>query len=66
MNINASGWRPEMGGSEVADAGTTTGNRALMLEEALIFEIGDRETRGTVRSALQVYPNPKRCAIIRA
>ncbi len=46
MNINASGWRPEMGGSEVADAGTTTGNRALMLEEALIFEIGDRETTG--------------------
>ncbi len=46
MSINASGWRPAMGGSGVANAGTTTGNRALMLEEALIFEIGDSETTG--------------------
>ncbi len=46
--INASGWKPEM----VADTkgsgapSTTTGNRALMLEEALIFEIGGDETCG--------------------
>ena len=39
--VNQSGWRPEMGA-----AGTTTGNRALMLEEALIFEIGDALTTG--------------------
>jgi glycine dehydrogenase subunit 2 len=47
MTINPSGWRP----SSPSDAGgegpaTFTGNRALMLEEALIFEIGDTETTG--------------------
>ena len=45
--INKSGWKPEM---EVADASgesiTTTGNRALMLEEPLLFEIGHAETTG--------------------
>jgi glycine cleavage system P protein (glycine dehydrogenase) subunit 2 len=45
--INKSGWKPEM---EVADGSgesvTTTGNRALMLEEPLIFEIGHAETTG--------------------
>lgn len=46
MTINASGWRPEMGDGEAASAETYTGNRALMLEEALIFEIGDSETTG--------------------
>jgi glycine dehydrogenase subunit 2 len=44
--INQSGWRPEMGGAGASAAATTTGNRALMLEEALIFEIGDGETTG--------------------
>jgi glycine dehydrogenase subunit 2 len=44
--INQSGWRPEMGGAGTGAAMTTTGNRALMLEEALIFEIGDGETTG--------------------
>ena len=38
MSINASGWRPELGGSEDGAVTTFTGNRALMLEEALIFE----------------------------
>jgi glycine dehydrogenase subunit 2 len=46
MSVNASGWRPEMGSRESNVAKTTTGNRALMLEEALIFEIGDSETTG--------------------
>ncbi len=46
MTINQSGWRPESGNAESADAVTYTGNRALMLEEALIFEIGDTETTG--------------------
>ncbi|QZD91997.1 aminomethyl-transferring glycine dehydrogenase subunit GcvPB [Qipengyuania xiapuensis] len=46
---NASGWKP---GTPVQDhnamAGpdTVTGNRALMLEEPLIFEIGNTETTG--------------------
>lgn len=47
MSMNRSGWRPELTGSGT-DGGvqTTTGNRALMLEEALIFEIGDSQTTG--------------------
>ena len=43
---NASGWKPGTpvaGGESVA---TSTGNRALMLEEPLIFEIGTTETTG--------------------
>ncbi len=46
MTINASGWRPELGGSKADGPATFTGNRGLMLEEALIFEIGDTETTG--------------------
>ncbi len=46
MSINESGWKPEMVKSEQAASVTYTGNRALMLEEALIFEIGDGETTG--------------------
>jgi glycine dehydrogenase subunit 2 len=46
MSVNASGWRPEMGSNDSNAAMTTTGNRALMLEEALIFEIGDSQTTG--------------------
>lgn len=53
MTVNASGWRPEMGLGEVADMSTSTGNRALMLEEALIFEIGDCETTGVDIAPLQ-------------
>jgi glycine dehydrogenase subunit 2 len=45
--INASGWKPDMDANDTgAVAATTTGNRALMLEEALIFEIGGSETCG--------------------
>ncbi len=45
--INASGWKPEMGANDTGSVSpTTTGNRALMLEEALIFEIGGGETCG--------------------
>ncbi|MEO0643039.1 MAG: aminomethyl-transferring glycine dehydrogenase subunit GcvPB, partial [Pseudomonadota bacterium] len=48
---NKSGWKPQMQSAlEVSDASgemvTTTGNRALMLEEPLIFEIGHSETTG--------------------
>jgi len=47
MNLNPSGWRPEAGdAAAAAEADTYTGNRALMLEEPLIFEIGDTETTG--------------------
>ncbi len=46
MTINASGWRPELGAGRDDGPATFTGNRALMLEEALIFEIGSTETTG--------------------
>ena len=46
MSINASGWRPEAPTSSGKPSPTTTGNKALMLEEALIFEIGDLTTTG--------------------
>ncbi|HEU4961126.1 MAG TPA: aminomethyl-transferring glycine dehydrogenase subunit GcvPB [Sphingomonas sp.] len=47
MTINQSGWRPEMGqASDAAAAATATGNKGLMLEEPLIFEIGSTETTG--------------------
>ena len=44
--LNQSGWKPEMGPSSDAKPATFTGNRALMLEEALIFEIGTADTTG--------------------
>jgi glycine dehydrogenase subunit 2 len=44
--VNQSGWKPEMGPSGDAKPATFTGNRALMLDEALIFEIGTTETTG--------------------
>jgi glycine dehydrogenase subunit 2 len=44
--INQSGWRPEMAAADTAQPATFTGNRALMLDEALIFEIGDTQTTG--------------------
>jgi glycine dehydrogenase subunit 2 len=45
--LNRAGWRPEMNAAGGADDNVTfTGNRALMLEEPLIFEIGSAETTG--------------------
>lgn len=46
MTINQSGWKPSSPVQGATDTGTVTGNRALMLEEALIFEIGDSDTTG--------------------
>ena len=46
MTLNASGWRPEAPSKSVAAAPSFTGNKALMLEEPLIFEIGDEHTTG--------------------
>lgn len=44
---NKSGWKPKMNPTEgAAGAATATGNRALMLEEPLLFEIGHAETTG--------------------
>ncbi|MEN3749345.1 aminomethyl-transferring glycine dehydrogenase subunit GcvPB [Sphingomonas sp. HF-S3] len=44
--INQSGWRPTAPQASEGSTATFTGNRALMLEEALIFEIGSAETTG--------------------
>jgi glycine dehydrogenase subunit 2 len=44
--INQSGWRPTAPEKGDAQGETFTGNRALMLEEPLIFEIGSTETTG--------------------
>ena len=47
MTINPSGWRPGSLADGASPAPSTiTGNRALMLEEPLIFEIGDPERTG--------------------
>jgi len=48
MNVpNKSGWKPEMTPGDGADGGATfTGNRGLMLEEKLIFEIAGNDTTG--------------------
>ncbi|WP_277969156.1 aminomethyl-transferring glycine dehydrogenase subunit GcvPB [Sphingomonas echinoides] len=46
MSINASGWRPEAPVAGGKASPTVTGNKGLMLEEKLIFEIGDVETTG--------------------
>jgi glycine dehydrogenase subunit 2 len=46
VTINASGWRPSAPANEQGEAQTVTGNRALMLEEPLIFEIGSAEQTG--------------------
>ena len=44
--INQSGWKPEMGHAGETAPATYTGNKALMLEESLIFEIGTAATTG--------------------
>ena len=48
--INKSGWKPEIGSRGVVPGEegqqTNTGNRGLMLEEPLIFEIGNQDVTG--------------------
>ena len=46
MTINQSGWRPTAPEASDEAPATFTGNRALMLEEPLLFEIGDTQTTG--------------------
>jgi glycine dehydrogenase subunit 2 len=46
MTVNPSGWRPSTPTSEQSEAPTVTGNRALMLEEPLLFEIGSLDQTG--------------------
>jgi glycine dehydrogenase subunit 2 len=46
VTVNPSGWRPSAPANAEGEAETVTGNRALMLEEPLIFEIGSTEETG--------------------
>ncbi|HZG47486.1 MAG TPA: aminomethyl-transferring glycine dehydrogenase subunit GcvPB [Allosphingosinicella sp.] len=46
MSVNASGWAPRAPEAAGGEAQTWTGNRALMLEEALIFEMGSEDGSG--------------------
>src|SRR5688500_18902948 len=46
MTVNPSGWRPSTPVNQQGETGTVTGNRALMLEEPLLFEIGDSDRTG--------------------
>ncbi|MFM2370554.1 MAG: hypothetical protein RIS85_276, partial [Pseudomonadota bacterium] len=46
-DLNPSGWRPAMGGAaSVETIQTFTGNRALQLEEPLLFELGSPDRSG--------------------
>ena len=46
--LNPNGWRPEMSAGDDAAVGspTFTGNRALQLEEPLLFELGAMDRTG--------------------
>jgi glycine dehydrogenase subunit 2 len=46
MTVNPSGWRPSAPANEAGEVRTVTGNRALMLEEPLLFEIGSSDQTG--------------------
>jgi glycine dehydrogenase subunit 2 len=46
MTVNPSGWRPSAPVNEQGQTATVTGNRGLMLEEPLLFEIGSIEQTG--------------------
>src|SRR3954465_5858991 len=46
MTVNPSGWRPSAPANQQGEAQTATGNRALMLEEPLLFEIGGVDQTG--------------------
>ena len=46
MTVNPSGWRPSTPANVRGENETVTGNRALMLEEPLLFEIGSTDQTG--------------------
>jgi glycine dehydrogenase subunit 2 len=46
VTINQSGWKPASPVKGPGDTGTVTGNRALMLEEPLIFELDGEDSTG--------------------
>jgi glycine dehydrogenase subunit 2 len=64
MALNQSGWRPTSPERGEGGAPTFTGNKALMLEEALIFEIGSTDTTG-VEVAEPVTANTRLAGLAR-
>ncbi len=54
--VNQAGWRPEMGEAAAAQGETASGDRALMLEEALIFELAAPGTTGVDFDAADLPP----------
>ena len=57
-SVNPSGWRPTAPtASEGSAAPTFTGNRALMLEEPLLFEIGTRDQTGIDLEPAKTVPS---------
>lgn len=64
--INAAGWRPELGDGAAAPVVTVSGDRGLMLEEALIFELGRPGTRGVDLDAPESDPAPGLARFLRA
>jgi hypothetical protein len=65
MTINQSGWKPTSPQANEGGAPATfTGNKALMLEEALIFEIGDEHTTGVDFAAGDVSGSRHRSACL--
>lgn len=66
---NKSGWKPEM---QIAESGflggpaTTTGNRALMLEEPLLFEIGRTDVTGVDLPAIDAAAPTRLGALARS
>ena len=56
MTVNPSGWRPTTPANEQGEVQTVTGNRALMLEEPLLFEIDTTEQTGVDFDAFDLPP----------
>jgi glycine dehydrogenase subunit 2 len=56
VTVNPSGWRPSAPADAEGQPATVTGNRALMLEEPLLFEIGSTEQTGVDFAPLPSNP----------
>jgi glycine dehydrogenase subunit 2 len=56
VTVNPSGWRPTTPANEQGEAATVTGNRALMLEEPLIFEMDGADTTGVDFAEVRACP----------
>ena len=62
---NPSGWRPEMGSADTSAPATVSGDRALMLEEALIFELAAPGGTGVDIDVVASAPLPAMARFLR-